>query len=192
MKTDQVPQLLTDLANMGENAVQTFRGKWWHFYQHPRLPSDARLLKYRDELRLLWLNVSKPPVPPEIPPRAKDLFEDWTQEERTLEEHVCGHWLVEPGRKWKIEWTRDTRRISPNPAFLPGMLAFGCVEYGNRLAYCWNPDCVARFFIGDRKGRKFCSPACAKPAKRAAKRKWWRENRGTAAKRKDYWKDVNK
>ncbi len=192
MKTGETQELLTDLANVRDDAVRSFRAKWWHLYHHRVFHSDERLLERRDELRLLWLNVSELPSPPEVPPRAKGLFEDWSDEHDTLEEHICKHWLNLPGSKWMVEWTKSSRRITPNPSFLPGRLAFGCVEYGDRLAYCWNPECAARFFIGDRKGRKYCSPACAEPAKRAAKRKWWQENRGKDSKKKDYWRDIEK
>ena len=175
--------LLPGLANMGDDAVNTFRGKWWHLYHHPRLHSEESLLRLRDELRLLWLNVSELPSEPKIPPRAKDLFENWTPTERTLKEHICEHWLEQKGCKWKVEWSGSSRKLSPNPSFLPGMLVSGCLEFGDRLAYCWNPACAAPFFIGDRIGRKYCSPACAEPANRAAKRKWWNENRGKKSQR---------
>lgn len=48
----------------------------------------------------------------------------------------------------------------------------------DRLRHCPNPDCVSPYFIATKKGQKYCSDACAVPAQREAKRKWWAENRG--------------
>jgi hypothetical protein len=170
--------LLLDLANMAEDKIEVFRARWWKLYHNPHLYSDEQLLTRRDELRLLWLNVAELPSPPQIPERAKALFESWISTEKTLEEHICDHWLDQPGRQLVTEWNKTRRQISPNPAFLSAMLVSGCLEFGDRFAFCWNPDCPKPYFIGDRKKRKYCSPKCAKPAQRAAKRKWWHENRG--------------
>jgi hypothetical protein len=47
----------------------------------------------------------------------------------------------------------------------------------DRALHCPNPECPAPYFFQTKKGQKFCSPECAKPTQRAAKRKWWAENR---------------
>jgi len=172
-------ELLVDLASMTDGGVGDFRTKWWSLYHSSRY-SDEYLLERRDELRLLWQSVCNLPSAPETPARAWDLIESWSEWHNTLEEHICQHWLAQRGAGWRVEWKLEARRIYPNPMFLPGMLAFGCVKYGDRLAYCWNPGCRTPFFFADRKGQKHCSKECAEPAKREAKRKWWRENRGKA------------
>jgi hypothetical protein len=43
--------------------------------------------------------------------------------------------------------------------------------------HCGNPDCPAPYFFATKKGQKYCSEECAGPAQRAAKLKWWNENR---------------
>jgi hypothetical protein len=44
------------------------------------------------------------------------------------------------------------------------------------MRVCRNRDCRhSRFFIAQQRTQKYCSPECAKPAKRAAKLKWWRQ-----------------
>jgi hypothetical protein len=48
----------------------------------------------------------------------------------------------------------------------------------SRARRCPNPDCAAPHYFAKKKNQKYCSPVCAKPAQRATKRKWWRENRG--------------
>jgi hypothetical protein len=48
----------------------------------------------------------------------------------------------------------------------------------NRARHCPNPDCPAAYFFAAKKGQKYCSEICAKPAQREAKLRWWHENRG--------------
>jgi len=43
---------------------------------------------------------------------------------------------------------------------------------------CANPACPAPYYFRRKKNQKFCSPVCAKPTQQAAKRQWWRVNRG--------------
>jgi hypothetical protein len=46
-----------------------------------------------------------------------------------------------------------------------------------RAKHCINPDCVAPYFLSEKKGQKYCSDACCVPALRAAKLRWWDTNR---------------
>jgi len=46
-----------------------------------------------------------------------------------------------------------------------------------RALHCPNPDCPAPYFFASKKGQKYCSPECAKPAQRESKRRWWAEHR---------------
>jgi hypothetical protein len=50
-----------------------------------------------------------------------------------------------------------------------------------RARHCANKDCAHPYFLQSRKGQKFCSEKCSAPALRAAKREWWRVNRGKKA-----------
>jgi len=47
-----------------------------------------------------------------------------------------------------------------------------------RSRRCQNRECPAPYFWARRRTQKFCSSICAGPAKRKAKRRWWRKNRG--------------
>jgi hypothetical protein len=47
-----------------------------------------------------------------------------------------------------------------------------------RAAHCPNPECQTPYHFAGKKNQKYCSPACAKPARLAQLRKWWHENRG--------------
>lgn len=42
--------------------------------------------------------------------------------------------------------------------------------------YCANPDCPAPYFFAKRRSQRYCSDACAEPARREFKRKWWTEH----------------
>jgi hypothetical protein len=46
----------------------------------------------------------------------------------------------------------------------------------DRARICAHFGCVARYFFAQRRNQKYCSDACAIPAKREAKRRWWREH----------------
>lgn len=41
---------------------------------------------------------------------------------------------------------------------------------------CKNPECLTPYFFATRQSQKYCSDACAKPAQREFKRKWWAEH----------------
>jgi hypothetical protein len=56
------------------------------------------------------------------------------------------------------------------------------VPLGKRKVKCWNPNCPQIYFHANRSDHRYCSAACALPAQRAAKLKWWHENKGAQAK----------
>jgi hypothetical protein len=45
-----------------------------------------------------------------------------------------------------------------------------------RLARCKSRECVEPFFFMQHRNQLYCSPQCALPAKREAKRRWWNEH----------------
>jgi hypothetical protein len=48
----------------------------------------------------------------------------------------------------------------------------------HKARVCESPGCASRrYFLSDRKARRFCSDACAKPAQSQYKIEWWQENR---------------
>jgi hypothetical protein len=81
-------------------------------------------------------------------------------------------------------------------ASLPPPTAFELVlRYlirSNVHAYlCANRDCSTPYFIASRRGQKYCSDACALPAQREFKRRWWNEN-GNAWRRERNQKPIRR
>jgi hypothetical protein len=174
------------LANLRDDGLSHFR----QICGYKRY-TDNELLLRRDELRILWAK------------RSSYLKRNFTEEDwesaigvpvtrRTmalcevgelrhpdpLEQVICEHWLRQKGQLWDVTWTAREKRMKANSKCLPAVLALGCLHFADRLCVCRNPDCPARFFIGTRSDRKYCSDECARPAKRAAKLNWWHKNRG--------------
>jgi hypothetical protein len=61
---------------------------------------------------------------------------------------------------------------------LPKSSKFECairylVEKGKLARVCANEECPARYFFASRQTQRYCSPKCAGPGKRDAKRRWW-------------------
>lgn len=183
--------LLEDLAN-AQDDLKHFRQRWPGYYRSFRRED---ILRWRDELRLLWryrfakvIDFSKgAPAPLEISDRVKALHDAWARRfpDRSLERYICEHWLLSEARNGLVvDWEGSNRRIRANPVSLPAALAFTCVRLGERLGYCLNEDCSSRYFLRVRRDQKYCSPECAKPAKRAAKLRWWNANRASILSRR--------
>jgi hypothetical protein len=181
-------RLLCELANLRDDGIARFRQMWERYYG--KYATEELLLR-RDELQMLWAkssshlkrkSVQKPwenQIGVPISRCAKALFElGEARYPDPLEQVICEHWLRQKGQRWNITWTAREKRIKADPRFLPCVLALGCLDYADRLCVCRNPECPARFFIGTRNDRKYCSQECARPAKRAAKLNWWHKNRG--------------
>jgi hypothetical protein len=107
-----------------------------------------------------------------------------------LRDELRSAWeITEPRRKeWKLFRLREFfhqvtashpgQMTEPPP---PSGMDFA-LRYLLRVMYkartCENPECKSRrYFISDRRARRFCSDACAKPAQSEYKSKWWLENR---------------
>lgn len=52
------------------------------------------------------------------------------------------------------------------------------IDVSDRMCRCPDPDCPAPYFIAQRRSQRYCSEACAQPAQRELKRRWWREHGG--------------
>jgi hypothetical protein len=150
-------ELLLDLANLRDESAPRFRQRWGVL----ALPeSDARLLAYRDELRLLWRN-------PRDPALAR-----WLDE-------VAGE------RGWVLAYWGSAPRVLPNYFLLPLALALGVVEVSARTAICANPACPAPFFLRGRKTQRYCDrPACLAHGQRQHKLRWWRKQKARQLKKK--------
>jgi hypothetical protein len=46
-----------------------------------------------------------------------------------------------------------------------------------RALHCPNPECPAPYFFATKKGQKYCSVKCARPAQLESKRRWWADYR---------------
>ncbi len=129
--------------------------------------ADQDLLELRDDLRLVW----------DTPDRR---HRDWYlfQLRQTFHHDVIMGDVLD-------------KREAPNPGRLSGRLAAppaltpfeAALEYfrtriGDRAKHCGGPDCPAPYFIAVKRWQKYCSLACAGPAGREAKRKWWHERKG--------------
>jgi len=85
-------------------------------------------------------------------------------------------WYVsaaDPFRAVQIE-----RLIEPSarPTVLEALL-YHVRRNTRRLLRCANPDCPAPYFLSSKKGQKYCSPECARPAQLESKRRWWSDYR---------------
>ena len=72
--------------------------------------------------------------------------------------------------------------LRPDP-FLQALYRARSVAH--RMQICAGPACQHPFFLAVRRTQKFCSKACAAPAKQESKNRWWRRKGGQwRAKRK--------
>lgn len=73
----------------------------------------------------------------------------------------------------------DERFLQPPPEKTPFEAAVSYFQdkIGNRAKHCAHDDCPEPYFIAEKRWQKFCSEACAGPANRESKRKWWKDNR---------------
>jgi hypothetical protein len=141
------------LANTGGTDFARFRKDFPIF--HLGDGDDARLCKYRDELRLVW----------RLTLGCGRILDDWTRRHP-----------VSP-KAWFIPmWVVGPDFVEPNPAHLGLMLAMGVRDNADKLGYCPNPDCTDPFFLKVRKNQKVCvSQACIKFAQQQQKRRWWKD-----------------
>lgn len=53
---------------------------------------------------------------------------------------------------------------------------FRALEKAKWMRLCRNRDCRHPFFVATKRTDKYCSQECARPAKRAAKLRWWKRH----------------
>jgi hypothetical protein len=88
-------------------------------------------------------------------------------------------WLIFTVRRDNAE-RLELRKLPPPTPFERAMRLLKVKVKSFRV--CRNPDCKMPYFIGPhRKPLTYCSARCFKAAKQAAKRDWWRANRGKGA-----------
>ena len=140
-----------------------------------------------------WYAQHPQAIRPTVPKRVKKLYDDWQDhvvylmteapyeirgDPDDLEEVICAHWLGLEPSWWRVIWQKNRKTIGFQLNCLPGMLAATCLRVVERLGYCRNPKCARPYFFLQRRDQLYCSPECAKPARRASKLKWWHEHRG--------------
>jgi hypothetical protein len=57
-----------------------------------------------------------------------------------------------------------------------GVILLEAIHSADSMRICGNIECPAPYFIASRRSQKFCSDACALPAQREYKRRWWNEH----------------
>jgi hypothetical protein len=74
---------------------------------------------------------------------------------------------------------RTTNRWNGPPDIATPMeaLVYYFRRNARRALRCPNPDCEEPYFLASKKGQKFCSPKCARPAQLESKRRWWSKRR---------------
>jgi hypothetical protein len=75
------------------------------------------------------------------------------------------------------EAMRVIAQCEPPPATEIEAAAFYLQKNLNHALYCPDAECPAPYFFSKKKGQLYCSPACALPARRESKRRWWSQNR---------------
>jgi hypothetical protein len=76
-------------------------------------------------------------------------------------------------------FARAADRFNEPPPITPLEAAmFHFQRIADTARHCPNPNCSNPYFFATKKGQKYCSGPCARPAQREAKRRWWAENRG--------------
>ena len=181
----QSTQLLEDLANMQDDGISHFRNKW----KVSRKYKNDDLLKLRDELATLWCEQCRQPGEERtVYRRAFSGLKNFLQHDSNvsgggLQRVICQGWLRREQSPWIVRWSDEEKQIFAKNTCLPALLALGCIRVAGRMRFCRNKECLSPFFMGKRKDQRYCSDICAAPAKREAKRKWWKENRGKVDKR---------
>lgn len=180
MRIFDLRRLLLDLSNTSDEGLAVFRRKWNWLYRGYK---NDELLRLRNELRMLWkwtarVDIAEYSHDPWLLTIDDDdqLFAPGSGD--SAGQVICQQWLSREKRSILVDWTPTEKRMRANPQSLPAVLAWACVQHAEHLGLCRNLECANRYFIESRKDQRYCSPECAAPAKRAAKLRWWHQNRG--------------
>lgn len=189
--------LLCELANLREDRLADFRRKWERWYGGYE---DAELIRYRDELRRLWLEKShrlrriwqrilsgNTPLEtdgsisdPELLglPRNAPWLEDSYEKERpqqSIASYICTKWLSRERSAFFARW--EKMLVLPNPCSLPTVLAVTAVSFSRNFGFCEKPSCPAPYFLTSRKTQKVCGDdKCVQWKQKKHKLNWWREH----------------
>lgn len=175
---DRAEGVLLDVANARDDCGRVL-SKYQDLFHPTTTPSLVRL--YRKDLRRAW------DAPDQ---RTRDwyifslrrnhaLFErDLRYVEMISDPQIQGmkSQPLTPAEKEDVRAFFD----APPPAItsMEAVLFYFQTRIGDLAKHCGHVDCAAPYFIAEKRWQKFCSEACAGPANRESKRKWWHDHRG--------------
>lgn len=144
-------------------------------------PSDSRRSQ---EMRRQWKESHPNAVELTLTARNEALYEEWgdLRYDESLEKWICDHWLSLKGLRFEVEWNENRKAIVTSGRRLPSHLVQACMHLADRFGFCRNPSCPAPYILASRRDQLYCSNDCAGPAKKAAKLRWWHDNRGKKSK----------
>jgi hypothetical protein len=193
ISSPQAEAFLTNLANLREDGVQRFKGRFGKIIPYNFNPTSFRLELPEPDSAKPSRAVSIPSV---VTIRGKlraatgeEARESESRNLLTLRDRVRRVW-TEPDLRtkqygvfllWKwamFAWDDSNREIPtklPPPSPFEQALQY-LLSTALKQHYCANPDCAAPYFFAKRRSQRFCADGCAKPAQREFKRQWWAEH----------------
>jgi hypothetical protein len=72
-------------------------------------------------------------------------------------------------------WTSDSQWLQGQELPSESSCEQVFTHLANCTAVCRNSECSSPYFFASRRGQKYCSADCARPAQREFKNNWWRE-----------------
>jgi hypothetical protein len=157
---DIVPELEThqDLAGIRlENIPAQVAAPLKEFW---KIKQDHNVLPLRNEIRKIW--------------KERDLTVKRLGVLRIAQHQYHQLWASDTDPSWAFpNADRASRLRFPTP--FQQILEY-LIRPNVHTSICTNPRCSAPYFFSSRLGQKFCSDACALPAQREFKRRWWAEH----------------
>jgi len=138
---------------------------------------------WRDKLREAWVERRTPLRRDKLRSMIhayvalKVIRDQYTVKERVLEvKGVGGGKVLGFDRSAEREFLEPPgdSAIAVHDAFLQ-VLHRGA-EIAKRMKLCRNRECQHPFFLAERRTQKYCTQECARPAKSAAKLRWWNKH----------------
>jgi hypothetical protein len=121
------------------------------------------LATVRDDLRGVW----------DAPDARQRDWQIFRMRQSYWQDGLAAESVLRPqGEKTNTEQWNSVPDVTPFEAVM-----FYLQTYADRTRHCPSPLCPAPYFLAAKRSQKYCSEACAGPALREAKRRWWNENR---------------
>jgi len=118
---------------------------------------------------------------------------DWLREAWTIADQRRKEWKLFLLRQkfHQLTAASETEMIEPPPASGLDYALRYLWRMADKARRCANPDCsVTPYFLVERRGRRFCSETCARPAQQEYKQRWWEDHRAEMSEKRkaDYRK----